>query len=309
MTSAVVAVITFQRPKGLKRLLEGLAEQKVHASQQIEVLVVDNACEPDIRAMVESMAETFPFVLKYDQEPRRGIVAARNKCVELFLATGADNLFFIDDDSWPAEDNWIAEMLDKRARYGTDIVAGPTISILGEGTPPWANDVMHDFGDGMTDGTPISAYYTFNLLISRPVLEQIRPAFDERFRMGGGSDYHFSLKCSRAGISAAYVNAPVEEEFPRSRATVKWFLLRGYRSGIAYTKAHLIEEGRGKTVLRALGMSGVRAGRGCLYLLAALFTASIARAVNGLFRIASALGTIGGLFGASYQEYEVTHGE
>lgn len=308
MTSAIVAIITYQRPKGLQRLLQGLAKQKVDDETSVEILVVDNACEPEIRAMVETMAGTFPFPLRYSEEPQRGIVAARNKCVDLFLATTADCLLFIDDDSWPAKDSWIADMLDKRARFGAKIVAGPTISVLGEGTSHWANNVMHDFGDGMADGTAITTYYTSNLLICRPVLERIKPAFDERFRMGGGSDYHFSLKCSRAGIKAVFGNAPVEEEFPQSRATVKWFLLRGYRSGIAYTKAHRIEEGRGKATLRSLGMSGVRVARGCVYLAMGLVTASKARMVNGLFRLASALGTVSGLFGASYEEYEVIHG-
>jgi len=208
MTKAMVSIITHSRPKGLERLLVAIAKQKIAPDHEAEVLVVDNACDPNIRALVEHIADGYPFRLIYEAEPQRGIVAARNKCVDVFLQSKAECLLFIDDDSWPAREDWIETMLNKRAEFGADLVAGPEQSLSGEGTPEWANHIMHDFS-GRPEGAPISTFYTSNLLISKPVLEEIRPAFDNRFRMSGGSDYHFSLKCTRAGFRAVYVNAPV----------------------------------------------------------------------------------------------------
>ena len=308
MTSAVVAIITHSRPKGLERLLVALSKQTVGESHDVQVLVVDNACDPNIRVLVDNMAQTYPLRLTYDEEAQRGIVAARNRCVDIFLKTDAECLLFIDDDSWPAHDNWILTLLDKKFELGADVVTGPTRSLSGEGAPEWANHVMREFR-GRVDGTVIKTFYTNNVLISRTVLEQIRPAFDARFSMGGGSDYHFALKCSKTGFKAVYVNAAVEEEFPQSRAKVKWFVLRGYRSGIAYARAHRIEDGHTVALMKAAVMALVRFVRGCGYLAIGLLTISKSHIVNGLFRIASGWGTVSGFFGTSYDEYEVIHGD
>ncbi|MGI9423653.1 MAG: glycosyltransferase family 2 protein [Hyphomicrobiaceae bacterium] len=307
MTSAVVAVITHSRPKGLERLLVALSKQKVGKPHDVQVLVVDNACDPEIRTLVDGIGQTCPFQLTYSEEARRGIVAARNRCVDIFLQTDAECLLFIDDDSWPVGDDWIQSMIDARSEFNADIVAGGVRSLSGAGAPGWANHIIHDFG-GRADGTIVRAFYTSNLLISRTVLERVSPAFDSRFDMTGGSDYHFSVKCSKAGFKAVYADAQVEEEFPRSRANVRWFLLRGYRSGIADTRAHIIEDGLAVALTRSAFMASVRFARGVSFLGFGLLTVSKARLVNGLFRIASSAGTVAGYFGATHREYDVIHG-
>ena len=307
MTRAVVAIITHSRPKGLERLLSALSHQSVGEEHDVQVLVVDNACDPGIRAMIEEIAQTFPFRLSYGDEAERGIVAARNRCIDIFLESEAECLLFIDDDEWPARNDWIQTMLDKRTEFDVDIVMGQVQSMSGEGSPAWANTIINDLGS-LTDGRIVKTFYTGNLLISRPVLEHVRPAFDSRFATIGGSDYHFSVKCAKAGFRTAFADAPVEEEFPRSRANVKWFMLRGYRSGIAYTRAHMIEDGPFIALMKSGLMSAARFARGLGYITIGALTMSKARVVNGLFRMASSWGTVTGYFGAAYQEYNVIHG-
>jgi len=90
---------------------------------------------------------------------------------------------------------------------------------------------------------------------------------------------------------------------------VNWFLFLGYRSGIAYTRAHRIEEGLPATLLKSTILALVRLARGAGYLAIGAITMSKARLVNGLFRMASGCGTLGGLIGASHNEYEVIHGD
>ena len=308
MTSAVVAIITHSRPKGLEKLLSALALQIVDDSNEIEILVVDNACDAAIRGLVRKIDSECRYPITYEQEARRGIVAARNKCTQLFLESENEYLLFIDDDSWPVSDDWIQTMLDKRARFDADIVTGTVRAISGQGAPEWASKIIHDYGKA-EDGAPVGTFYTGNLLLSRDVLETFQPAFDSRFDMTGGSDYHFSLKCRRAGFKSLYVDAPVEEEFPKSRATVKWFFKRGYRSGNAYTRAHVFEEGFVVASPRALLMAAVRFARGVVYLLTGFATLDKARRVNGLFRMGSGLGTLTGLVGATHEEYGMIHGE
>lgn len=305
---ATIAIITCRRPKWLQRLLEALVLQQVNTNTELDIIVVDNAGETAVEEVVANVAEKSPFDIHYFHEAEAGIVFARNRCVSEFLATDSQNLFFIDDDEWPESHDWAQNMLDKQREYQVDVMTSHVISVGEEGTPEWAIDLIYgknNFKEG--DAAPV--FYTNNLLIARNVLEEITPAFDKRFAMTGASDYHFALKFQKAGFTSRYTVAPVLEEFPKSRATVKWFLRRGFRSGIGFTRSHLFEDSIAKTVVHCLIMSGVRLLRGIGYCLLGAITFNKTTFVDGLFRMCSAAGTIAGFFGIKHNEYNTIHGQ
>jgi glycosyltransferase involved in cell wall biosynthesis len=289
-------------------LLEELKKQAVDKNTFIDILVVDNACDHETKRIVEVTAANSPFHITYETESTPGIVAARNKCVEFFLLSDSQNLFFIDDDEWPNNTDWAQTMLDKKSFYSADVVTSHVLSVGEPGTPDWAVNLI--YGEcSHHEGDKLGIFYTNNLLISREVLEAVKPAFDVRFAMTGASDYHFALKCVKKGFKAVYVNAPVEEEFPRSRATIKWFIKRGFRSGIGFTRAHLYEEPFITVVVRSCIMSAVRFFRGIFYILTGCILLSKLKIVDGFFRISSAVGTLAGFFGIKHNEYNVIHGK
>jgi glycosyltransferase involved in cell wall biosynthesis len=305
--SATIAIITCRRPVWLRRLLESLTKQKVDDSTILNILVVDNACEQSTLDVVNDVSSISPFTITYSSEKTPGIVAARNKCVSEFLKTDAQYLFFIDDDEWPAKDNWAQKLLNKQQEYNADVVTSHILSVGEPGTPEWAVELIYG-KNPLKEGDIVNKFYTNNLLICRNVLEQISPAFDKRFAMTGASDYHFALKCSKAGFKAFYTDAPVIEEFPKSRATVKWFLRRGFRSGIGFTRSHLFEDSLFLAVFFCLAMAGIRFVRGLAYCLLGLITFNKTTLVNGLFRFCSFAGTIAGFFGIKHEEYKTIHG-
>lgn len=306
-TVATIAIITCRRPIWLKRLLESLIKQQVDQGTILNILVVDNANEQRTLEVVNNVASVSPFKVTYACEKTPGIVAARNKCVAEFLKTNSQYLFFIDDDEWPAEKNWAQKLLNKQQEYNADIVTSHIISVGEAGTPAWAVELIYG-KNPLKEADSVNKFYTNNLLICRNVLEKITPAFDNRFAMTGASDYHFSLKCTKAGFKAFYTDAPVVEEFPKSRATVKWFLRRGFRSGIGFTRSHLFEDKLLSAIPYCLAMAGVRFIRGLAYLLLGLITLNKTTIVNGLFRFCSFAGTIAGFFGIKHEEYKTIHG-
>ena len=258
---ATIAIITCRRPKWLQRLLEALIKQKVDSDTELDIIVVDNAGEEAVEDVVSQIMAVSPYQISYFHEPQPGIVFARNRCVKEFLKTNSQNLFFIDDDEWPEAENWAQNLLDKQKEYQVDIITSHVISVGEDSTPQWAIKLIYGKNQFKeADLAPV--FYTNNLLISRKTLETVTPAFDERFAMTGASDYHFALKCKKAGFLSRYTVAPALEEFPKSRATVKWFLKRGFRSGIGFTRSHLFEEPLLKAISRCLVMSGVRLLRG-----------------------------------------------
>jgi glycosyltransferase involved in cell wall biosynthesis len=302
-----VAIITCRRPQGLERLLRKLVQQELKGGC-FDILVVDNACQSEVANLVSRLGNVSPVAIRYEEEPEPGIVAARNKCVACFLEGLQQNLVFIDDDEWPESTHWLQKLLTAQSDYNADIVTSHVISVGEAGTPGWAVDLIYG-ANTLEEGQLVRAFYTNNLLISRHVLQKIQPAFSRHFAMTGASDYHFSLKCSRAGFNAYYTEAPVIEEFPASRATLRWFLRRGFRSGVGYTRSHVLEEPGIIAVSKCLAMSLVRVGRGVLSVLSGLLTLNRTRFTEGLFRFASATGTVSGLFGAQLKEYKVIHGK
>ena len=308
MKKVTIAVITCRRPQWLKRLLLALTKQLVNQDVELDVLVVDNAQDSGTKNVVTEVMSLSPFTIRYDAESEAGIVFARNKCVDLFLKSDSDYLVFIDDDEWPAKSNWAQELLNSVSKLNADIVTSHVVSVGEEGTPKWAVELIYG-RNPYTDGQKIDIFYTNNVLISRKVLETVYPAFDKRFAMTGASDYHFALRCRNQGFSCFYIDSPVEEEFPKSRATLKWFLRRGFRSGIGYTRAHLFEDGIWRAISLGLFMAGVRFARGVSFLIWGALSRNKRMLVDGLFRLCSCVGTIMGFFGVKHEEYKVIHGK
>jgi len=308
MHDATIAIITYKRPQWLGRLLKALSKQILDKKYFVDILVVDNASDEETRRIVALQDELSPFKIRYEIEETRGIVAARNKCVELFLHSKSKNLIFIDDDEWPKHDNWIQIMLDKKKQYSADIVTSHVISVGECGVPDWASQLM--YGENRNkEGEPVRVFYTNNLLLSRAVLEEMLPAFDSRFLMTGSSDYHLAIRCYKRGFRAVYIDAPVEEEFPATRATVKWFVRRGFRSGIGFTRSHLFEDSFVLAFLKIIAMSAFRFFRGVIYIAIGFLTFSKLKIVDGIFRICSGVGTLAGCFGIKYDEYSRVHGK
>lgn len=309
MQHVALGVITCRRPAWLSRLLDSLILQEVNSNVNVAIFVVDNALDEETKSVVLNKTITNNQIsLHYDTEPKAGIVFARNKCVALFQEADADFLLFIDDDEWTRDTDWIQRLLDAKSKYGADIVTSRVISTGEDDVPSWAIDLI--YGDNpYSEGDQVKAFYTNNLLLSKDVVEKTSPCFDARFAMTGASDYHFALRCNHLGFSCVYTEAPVIEEFPKSRATVKWFCRRGFRSGVGYTRSHLFEEQLLKAVIRVCLMSGVRVARGIVSILVSVFTLNKRKLVDGLFRFCAAAGTIAGLFGVKHEEYKVIHGK
>jgi succinoglycan biosynthesis protein ExoM len=239
-------------------LLEALTELVVTKSH-FEILVVDNDAAGSARPVVDALAGKAGAPIIYELEPEPGIVFARNHCVATFLASQHDALVFIDDDEWPAEPTWLDGLVSAWTERNPDIVTSHVVSVAEPGVPRWPLEILYG-PCVLQPGDRVTKFYTNNLLLSRRVLTAIQPAFDERFAMTGASDYHFALKCNRTGFLAEYASAPVEEEFPGDRATVQWFVRRGFRSGIGHSRSHVFEEGVAAAAIRAVFFLGVSAG-------------------------------------------------
>ncbi len=296
----VVTVGTRHRPDGLRRLVESLGAQEGCDGFRTVVVVVDNDPKGGARAAATSPSPAWP--LTYLVEPEGGIPAVRRSGVRQALAAGADAIVFVDDDE-VAPPTWLATLVGHWQSSGADVVTGPMLRRLPPGAPRWARSADHfDTRGNHRTGASLEKAYTGNALVSRRVFDALDIWFDDAFRYTGSSDLHFFLKVRRAGLSIQWCDeAVVVEHVPSTRLTWRWYVARGYRSGIGDTVARrLISPGWRSTlecVVRGVG----RIGYGLLVapfgLVRPAYRSLAAR------RIASGAGSLAGLWGARYEEY------
>ncbi|PYE28690.1 glycosyl transferase family 2, partial [Rhizobium sp. PP-CC-3A-592] len=107
-----IGLITFRRPKGLRRALEGIAALTFETTPPpITVIVVDNDRDGLMAGLIEEMRPSFPFPITYAVHSEPGIPFARNRVVA--ETKGADGvILFIDDDEYP-EPEWADQLLAK----------------------------------------------------------------------------------------------------------------------------------------------------------------------------------------------------
>ena len=296
----VVGVATSRRPDGLVRLAHSLAAQDP-VGAELRLVVVDNDPDGSAKGAADEAQRVTGWPTRYVVEPDPGIPAARRRVVDLALEEGADALVVVDDDEI-ARPGWLAALVGHWQRSGADLVTGPSHRLLPPGAPAWTrhSDLFDPTGRQAT-GTRVAKAYTNNLLVSRQVLEALPVPFDDAFRFTGSSDLHFSLRAVRAGFVIEWCEeAVVDEHVDPSRLTWRWYVRRAYRSGAGDAVARRLIGGRA-ALPGILARAVLRTGHGLVLALPALVRPSLRPLA--VRRIASGVGTLGGLAGRTYEEY------
>lgn len=102
-----IVVCTHNRAESLRQALASLYRLETHKSFSYEVLVIDNASGDATPTVILDAARQASCPLRGVFEPRKGIVAARNRGVE---EARGEWLAFFDDDQL-ADPHWLAELL------------------------------------------------------------------------------------------------------------------------------------------------------------------------------------------------------
>lgn len=286
MTSIDVCVCTFRR-NSLLATLQSIASQELHGVA-LRVIVADNDDDSRRQSDIEEAARQLGLDLRYVHAPARNISVARNACLG---QASADWIAFIDDDE-KADPDWLWRLLDETS--DCDVVFGVAQAVYPANAPGWV--VKGDFMSNRIDGNdaPWNGY-TANVLIARAFVEQHQLRFDPALGQTGGEDTLFFLSAWKLGARFGYAPAAiVREPVSQHRLSLRWLLLRRYRSGQTH---HLVmghEGGRSMgTVLAApkalVSLAGaavtiVRPQLSSRFLLRAALHAGVLSAAFGLNR-------------------------
>jgi succinoglycan biosynthesis protein ExoM len=304
-TRATVGVITYKREQELGRLLQSLASLSLPPEVEVDLVVVDNDASASARNVVERLRQTLPFPARYVVERSRGIACARNRVIR--EAGQADLLAFIDDDEIPSQ-GWLQELVRVQAMFRADIVAGPTIAVVGNDSPWTVRSIDFDGRKRLETGSTFLLAGAGNMLITQKALRALDPVFDERFNLTGGEDTHLCLRANSLGLRTAWADsALVTEPVVPQRARLRWLLKRAFRGGNTMTACELAlspdPTKRLQVRLGRVAKGGFRVALGVLRILLGGVRGRWTEVVVGLRSMMTGVGMISGVFGFGYSEY------
>jgi succinoglycan biosynthesis protein ExoM len=272
MAKVAICICTFERPDGLRNVLDALDAQRLSilSRNDLRVIVVDNSESGSAEAVFLGYSRAGRFFSTFVHEKNKGLSNARNAAIESALALKVDFIGFADDDEIPHPD-WIENLLTKAGETHAAAVVGPVYPLFSAPPPAWAiafgfYSMVQSSRDGFVD-----VGLTGNCLVSCTTVNSLNLRFDLRFNETGGEDTWFFNQLRSAGERIAWAqNAVVMEHIPRHRMTRRWLLQRWYRTGA--TEAALCNRGpssyRGRFVNLVKGLA--RIGGGTLLIVQAL---------------------------------------
>lgn len=305
-TRVGLCVPTYQRPVGLRRLLDAAAAMDRPDGVDVVAVIVDNDAGGSARSVVDAFEGDLEIV--YTIETRRGVADARNALLASALEQGCEWICWLDDDEAPLSD-WLTSVWATQARYDADIVYGPNEPQFEPGVAQWLADSGLYHFDRFATGEHYPYFHTrtSGVLMRASVIPPER--FDSRLSLSGGEDRMFFTRVHRAGGVFVYdADAFVHEYIPTSRTKVSWLLKRWFRTGVtrSLTLIYLDQPGWVRRLRRVAG-GAVMALRGVFAAVVAIPRGRVA-ILRGVRLMLIGVGSSVGAFGLVYREYTKVHG-
>ena len=304
--SIAVCVATYNRPFGLRRLLESLRTQTFvhHKTPDWEVIVVDNDASAPNEEFIRGLNKEFPVPITYAVQPKRGIASVRNLAVA--LAKNVDFVAFIDDDE-AADPRWLDELLTGITTHLADVVTGPVIAAFE--TPPkkWIVKGRFFERERYPTGNVMDFARTGNVLIDKKYFAGFEDPFSEDLNLVGGEDTLLFTRVQQKGAKIVWVDEAITHEYNSpQRANLNWLLKRSLRLGNTIVQ---VERMAGQSVLKRVIRVIKCAGHllsGILVVIPLGIVSGFAGVVKGLSLLSRGVGELMALLGIHYEIYKDT---
>lgn len=302
-----ICVATYKRPKLLKELLISLRElNKNILDVSICLIIVDNDSDGSARNLVQKFKELINMPVIYEIESNRGLSHVRNKQVLIARGINSNYLAFIDDDE-VIDREWLYEIVKIQKKYNADVVKGSIQPLYEVGMPEWIVTNRYFRWQSYENGHELEFTGIGNTLIKSTCFPENEKPFNERFNLSGGEDTFFFKKLRSKGKKIVFAkDAKVFEYIPISRGTIKWLLMREYRSAIVLVICEKESSNLKRLISYYPSKAVIRLIQGIILLPFSIFNKQLF--IKSLKLIMRGLGTITGLLNINFSEYKKIHG-
>ena len=232
MKKILICICTFNRNQSLIKCLESINKIKLIEKFNIEILILDNTINFSSQKIIKKYKKKSSFKIFIKNEKKRGIVFARNACLDFIKKKKIEYLSFIDDDCI-FDKNWITNSLKVLKKYKADIVTGPQ---------NYSKDIYQNninftkFFEKKYSKKVLKVNWaaTNNILLKSDVLQKNALRFDKNLnKFGMGEDQLFFLQLSKLGNKIYYSkDVKVTELIHKHRLDIQWLKNRSFRLGV-----------------------------------------------------------------------------
>lgn len=248
MTDLSIVICTYDRPASLEATLKSCLAQTNALGLSIEIVVVDNHPSGSARAVVERLAQSARWPMRYVTELTRNMSTLRNRG----FAEARGRLAALIDDDEVAEPDWLDQLVGALRAADADMAVGPRHAIFAGEPPPYDPKGsqfvrIFDLPDGAIipltapSGKPRFGMGTGNSLfdLSR-CFPNGEPAMREAFGDAGGEDAELFIRLYREGRRIVWAaRAVVTETVAPHRTAVTYRLIRARREAQHYVSIYL----------------------------------------------------------------------
>jgi len=287
-----ILIATYKRKLSLIKLLNSLSNLIIPNSIKIQILICanDNQDYSELDKLFKKKLN-----IKFTRERRKGISFARNKSLKENKYKNYEYFAFLDDDTI-VDKKWLIEMIKFIKNYNADIVGGPQLT----NSPSLFN---HLLVREENHGSEIQWASTNNCFFKKKVLKN-NLKFSKKLNLIGGEDQLFFLLLKKKGYKICWnQKAKVFEQKNIDRQSLYWFLKRNFRYGASSSIIYKSAYGS-LTGLLVLFLKLFFDFCKSFFYFVFLFTFSKKNFYKFLMYISRFTGSICGLFGLQYIEYD-----
>ena len=124
MNNIILCICTYNRNKKLINCLKSVEKLKLSKKFRLEILVLDNSINFLSKNIVENYKKKIDIKIFIKNEKKRGVVFARNACLDFVKKKKPKYVGFVDDDS-VLDQYWLINAFKTIKEFNADIVTGP----------------------------------------------------------------------------------------------------------------------------------------------------------------------------------------
>lgn len=227
----LICICTYKRNKILNECLMSFKKAIIPFNFNIEFLILDNTINENAKNLIQKLKKKINYKIYYVNEKKRGIVYARNKCLEEMKKINCDYISFFDDDC-EIDSKWFINFKKIINVHKVKIVTGPQIHTNNK---KFNKNLEIIFEKVINDDRKfVSWAATNNVIINKKTLLSLNLKFDINLnKFGMGEDQLFFLQINKKGHQILWnKEIKVYEKEHTHRTTMKWVADRSFRLGI-----------------------------------------------------------------------------
>ncbi len=299
-----IAICTYRRPLGLRRLLDSIAGSARWPDhwRLIEILVVDNDPAGSAQTVVDY---DIGHPIRYVHEATPGVTNARNR---VLAEAAGDVVVLVDDDEIVTED-WPHALLEWMDQSGAAMVGGPVIADFQEPPPAWVIEGRFFEKTPHQTGMETNWLPTNNLAMRLAPVRNLGLTYSADFNTTGGEDYDFSRSAWLKGLKLQQcAGGSVHEIVGPDRTTVDWLAIRERQSTSNQFASRAKVDGRVRVLLQSLPGASFRLGQAIGLALLGTIQRDKTKRVRAKLTFYRIWGMLSGLTGSRPENYGTASG-